>query len=339
MRIAFFYAPVWIVVTLTLIIYIVTGREIFKKRSELRSFSRRAAADLDIDTVSNPFVAGDLRNIKVETEMKVTLSTVDEDPEAVSPVSDNDSRSSFASTNQLSNTTDAPAPNPSNASRFSRVDWEAEQLQEPARSIPQREDGVRHGYRATAFSTNKTKDTVTVTPVSVSISHNSPVKRRHAAIEGNRAAWGYFKVAFLMFAALFIVWVPSTVNRLQQFINQERSIFGLNLASALVLPLQGFWNSMIYSSTTWPECKRAFAETLDSLSRGHRSSKHASFSKGSDHTLSANENQDFVVVPLDTIVTTSESQQHLQSQRSSAETIQHCATAAQKSSSNDSHTP
>ncbi|KAF2691619.1 hypothetical protein K458DRAFT_286597 [Lentithecium fluviatile CBS 122367] len=321
MRIAFFYAPVWILITCTLIIYVVTGRQIFKKRSELRSFSRKAAVDMDEEMIANPFTAADIRKIKVQTEMEVTHSPLEQDSEAAFPPSGNESRSSFSSTNHLSNAAEAPATNVPTTRRFSRVNWEANPAQDYPGPMPQREDGARTGYRATAFSTNKTKGMVTVTPRSVSISHPNPLRRRHAAMEGNAAAWGYFKVAFLMFAALFIVWVPSTVNRLQQFIDKGHPIFGLNLASALVLPLQGFWNAMIYTSTTWPECKRAFAETLDALSRIRSSSRRISYSKDSNHTLSTNDNQEFAAIPLDKVATASESQQYLQSRESSVDTM------------------
>jgi hypothetical protein len=142
-------------------------------------------------------------------------------------------------------------------------------------------------------------------PHSDSISYN-PNARRNLTIEGNTAAWSYFKVAFLMFAALFIVWVPSTVNRLQSFISSDNPIFGLNLASALVLPLQGFWNMMVYISTTWPECKRATREILDAIAAAKHPHKHRipHARKDSEHTLTTKENQEFdsVQVPLTAIL-------------------------------------
>jgi hypothetical protein len=301
-----------------MIIYIVTGRKIFKKRSELRSFTKKVATDLESEVMANPFIAGE---IVVETEMKVTHSTLDQELEVASHIGSNESRSSFSSTNQLSDAVEAPTSHPSAVSRFSRVNWESEAPQVSEAPKAPTKDNTRTGYKATAFSTNKTKSLVTVTPRSVSIGHHNPNRRRHAAMEGNAAAWGYFKVAFLMFAALFVVWVPSTINRLQQFINKDKYIFGLNLASALVLPLQGFWNSMIYTSTTWPECKRAFAETLDAVSRGSRSSRRMSYSKDSAHTLTVNDDQEFGAIPLNIVADPSESQQHLQSRLSSTETM------------------
>jgi hypothetical protein len=94
---------------------------------------------------------------------------------------------------------------------------------------------------------------------------------------GNAAALAYLKVAFLMFIALFVVWVPSvslllsndwylhlrtdnaqTVNRLYQFIHKDQPSYVLNIISAIVLPLQGAWNATIYIYTTRSECRRAY---------------------------------------------------------------------------------
>lgn len=62
------------------------------------------------------------------------------------------------------------------------------------------------------------------------------------------AAMAYFQVAFLMFIALTIVWVPSSINRMYQFVNARHPSFALNIISAIVLPLQGAWNAAISSS-------------------------------------------------------------------------------------------
>lgn len=276
--------------------------------------------------MTNPFTAGGIGNIKVETELKVeTHSPLDHELEMASHICGNESRSSFNSTKQLSHPIEAPS-----APRFSRVNWEAGAPQATTEPISRSDDGVRSGYQATAFSTNQSGSAEANPPRSTSLSHHNPNRRRTAAMEGNAAAWGYFKVAFLMFAALIIVWVPSTVNRLQQLINKDKAIFGLNLASALVLPLQGFWNSMIYTSTTWPECKRAFTETLDAISSGRRA-RRTSYGRNSDHTLTGSETNEFEsTVPLDAVMSKSESQRHLQSRMSSAETMRAPVTHPEK---------
>jgi hypothetical protein len=48
--------------------------------------------------------------------------------------------------------------------------------------------------------------------------------------------------------------VPSTVNRVYSLVHPDHPLYVLNLISALVLPLQGFWNAMIYIATSWSQC-------------------------------------------------------------------------------------
>jgi hypothetical protein len=71
----------------------------------------------------------------------------------------------------------------------------------------------------------------------------------------NRAAINYCKCALLFSAAVIVTWVPSTLNRLVTLVHPNHPIFGLNYASGLVLPLQGFWNAIIYILTSLPACK------------------------------------------------------------------------------------
>lgn len=55
-----------------------------------------------------------------------------------------------------------------------------------------------------------------------------------------------------------IAQVPSTANRVYSLVLPHKASFELNYISGLVLPLQGFWNSIIYVSISWP----AFEELL-----------------------------------------------------------------------------
>ncbi|TKA72078.1 hypothetical protein B0A49_08697 [Cryomyces minteri] len=72
------------------------------------------------------------------------------------------------------------------------------------------------------------------------------------------AAWAYAKVALLMFFALCVVWIPSTVNRLYSLLHPDRALFRLNLVAAAVLPTQGFWNFLIYVCTSSKQCQSAW---------------------------------------------------------------------------------
>lgn len=78
----------------------------------------------------------------------------------------------------------------------------------------------------------------------------SRVYRSGGAINPNKAAIKYCRCALLFFIALLITWVPSTLNRIYTLVRPNRNVFGLYLAAAVVLPLQGFWNAVIYIATS-----------------------------------------------------------------------------------------
>lgn len=73
---------------------------------------------------------------------------------------------------------------------------------------------------------------------------------RSGGIDPNKAAIKYCKCALLFFLALVVTWVPSTFNRIYTILRPGDVIFGLNIAAAIVLPLQGFWNTVIYTATS-----------------------------------------------------------------------------------------
>ncbi|KAF4231733.1 hypothetical protein CNMCM6805_010322 [Aspergillus fumigatiaffinis] len=65
------------------------------------------------------------------------------------------------------------------------------------------------------------------------------------------ASEAYYKYAVLFFAALIITWVPSSANRVYALAASNHYAFGLSCASSFALPLQGFWNSLIYITVSW----------------------------------------------------------------------------------------
>ena len=87
-------------------------------------------------------------------------------------------------------------------------------------------------------------------------------------LDANKATISYCYTALLFFIALLVTWVPSTINRLYTLIRPESSSpFGLDFASGLVLPLQGFWNCVIYIFTSKAACKALLQEITDYFSR------------------------------------------------------------------------
>jgi hypothetical protein len=96
------------------------------------------------------------------------------------------------------------------------------------------------------------------------VSHDSKPPSTHydrrprkstSSSDANRAAINYCKYALLFFTALIVTWVPSTLNRLVTLVHPNDPIFALDYATGLVIPLQGFWNAIIYIFISLPACK------------------------------------------------------------------------------------
>ncbi|KAK2036807.1 hypothetical protein LZ31DRAFT_482779 [Colletotrichum somersetense] len=91
------------------------------------------------------------------------------------------------------------------------------------------------------------------------------------------------KLAFLRGCSLFAVsvlftWTPSSINVVYEFVKPHEVSFGLNVACATVLPLQGVWNAVIFLVTNWSTFRQEWtgmqccrlARRLDSQGDGYR---------------------------------------------------------------------
>lgn len=54
---------------------------------------------------------------------------------------------------------------------------------------------------------------------------------------------------------MLVTWIPSSANRLYSLAQTGDINLALEYMSAFVLPLQGFWNAVIYMVTSWKACK------------------------------------------------------------------------------------
>ncbi|KUL87490.1 hypothetical protein ZTR_04592 [Talaromyces verruculosus] len=83
--------------------------------------------------------------------------------------------------------------------------------------------------------------------------------------------------------------VPSTINRVYSLIYPDDAIFGLEFVSSFVLPLQGFWNSIIYIAVSWSTVMefvdrfRARRQSPSSSSAGEMALKQYCGTKGSEN--------------------------------------------------------
>jgi hypothetical protein len=78
----------------------------------------------------------------------------------------------------------------------------------------------------------------------------------------------YLRTSFVFAVSVLITWTPSSINRVHDIVRPHDFSFGLNLASAIVLPLQGLWNAIIFFSTSWPALREEVRAKVDHYYRG-----------------------------------------------------------------------
>lgn len=97
---------------------------------------------------------------------------------------------------------------------------------------------------------------VSILPATTTIRANADCRHND---ELNNAAWSYTKCAILFFTAILITWIPSSANRFYSLIHADEVSVPLQFMSSLVLPLQGFWNAIIYIVISWKAVRGIFA--------------------------------------------------------------------------------
>ncbi|KAL1645226.1 hypothetical protein SLS58_003933 [Diplodia intermedia] len=254
-----------VVIAVIIFIYCYTGRVIFKQRKALRAFSR--SNEHSLPQIRNPFNTPNA--VTAVTEVIVTSESIRSEDDLRTVDVEADARSSYSSTRTLSGTTVGHRNNsePSDNHPFQRY--------EPDNAVWPYSNAVSggNGDPKNLFSTSVSAGAPV--PAELLIDFDGP--RPTSSSNGNRktgsggrhandAAMGYAKVAFLMFLALFFVWIPSTANRVYALANPDKVNFPLNITAAIVLPTQGFWNFLIYVCTSWSQCKDAWTDVRGLLS-------------------------------------------------------------------------
>lgn len=226
LRVATFYGPVWLVIAATFGIYISAGKEIFAKRRQLRNFSS-AASDATFPVIQNPFISPFV-SVKT-TEIRITTEMVDVPSQ------------SSSSTNSL---TSKKNERIASSQSFNPYSVTINAGSTPVVISPRSPDFSRTS-NSTRFGSEKS------------------AKQLTAAMEANKAAFSYCKCALLFFVSLLITWVPSSINRVYSLAYPDVFCFPLLYIAALVLPLQGFWNAVIYTVTSLPACRALCSQVME----------------------------------------------------------------------------
>lgn len=116
---------------------------------------------------------------------------------------------------------------------------------------------------------------------------NASIRELPTSDQANKAAINYCKCAVLFFIALLVTWVPSTINRVYTLVHPHSVVFGLDFASGLVLPLQGFWNAFVYIVTSFPACRAICSKIMRKAPRREKegtSKSRGCLSRGTEST-------------------------------------------------------
>ncbi|AEO68381.1 uncharacterized protein THITE_2130131 [Thermothielavioides terrestris NRRL 8126] len=267
-RIATFYGPVWVAILIAMTIYLRTGREIYRKRRKMLKFSSSATGTFTgTATGSEPFSPlyefSPAFNYKT-TEVVQTTEIIKPPPAAkpgtIPPAPPlKDPNVSYSVT--ISADIEAARQLNRRVSFEDTIDTASPPI--PARNNNSNNNKSSRAARALSSVQASIISGTTTTQSTNPHPHPPPRppppapthRRRHPHHDAHSAAWSYTKCAILFFVALLLTWIPSSGNRVYSLLHAGAVSRPLFFASAFVLPLQGFWNAIIYVVTSWAACK------------------------------------------------------------------------------------
>ncbi|CAK7238492.1 hypothetical protein SEUCBS140593_010743 [Sporothrix eucalyptigena] len=321
-RIAMFYGPVWVVILITIFIYVRAGREIYKKHKQLRNFHYSSHHEPEplppmddlyssskttevfvtteiVNTHQHPVIdlaplgrrdSGAMANGARGAMPKATAMTAQPQSESSNEPRPPVGPAAYSVTISSTKRPDSVAAN--NRESYNDGDMSLPIQGEAAPPLPT-EPNARIQQQMMADRATTSASAAGPTIASVSSAPRNPANqrlRRRAAYEANTAAWSYTKCAILFFTAMLVTWIPSSANRVFSVVHVDKVSVPLEYMSSFVLPLQGFWNAIIYIVTSWKACQTLWADICafdspfkskksrrDQQARHNRQSQHAGY--------------------------------------------------------------
>ncbi|KAH6616060.1 hypothetical protein B0J18DRAFT_459970 [Chaetomium sp. MPI-SDFR-AT-0129] len=294
-RVATFYGPVWVAIIACMIIYIRAGAEIYRQRRKMLNFSTTGNGTVvGNDTFFPAHEFSSVMNYKT-TEVTQTTEIVhspttrrnpdlsDDDDEVPHPYSvtisaEHDQQAEHTSPTDDEYDTSDNATLPRGTPRIHRnnsvIDYPnnnispgrlsiaptvtatiTASLGTPTLTAPDNITTTTTGTTLTPTLTKTSRGGKSSKGPSSKTTNNPHHQTRNQHYESHNATWSYTKCALLFFSVLLITWIPSSGNRVYSIIHEGEVSPPLFYASAAVLPLQGFWNAIIYVVTSWAACR------------------------------------------------------------------------------------
>ena len=245
-------------ILITFFIYIRAGREIYKKHKQLREFSTSHHEPEPLHAVDDLFSSTKTTEVYVTTEVIDKRGSID-----LAPLGGDGRRRSEGSPQRPSKaaySVTISSRRHGETNGDNNTDGQQQQQQQQQVQTTITADPQPTGPGLTRVTTNTHNNhthptTTTTTTTTTSQTANPNPLRRRAAYEATNATWSYTKCALLFFTAMLVTWIPSSANRVFGVVHAGQTSLPLEYMSAFVLPLQGFWNAIIYCVTSWGACR------------------------------------------------------------------------------------
>ncbi|KAL2889971.1 Cyclic AMP receptor-like protein A [Ceratocystis lukuohia] len=261
LRLWTYYVPIWICIITSLLIYFAVGYRVFKQRNQLRhaTFSH-TEADEKQQSISESHDCSEKGltrpELTITTEVEVT--SVTNFDAIIRQSSSSQARPSAGFSTFPSMPSMTPAVTPARRSG----EWcPSEESLEP-QTIP-----CPNAHLETTCSSTSANKAFRESQLKRSLCGQCREKLRR--IDPVKLA--YLRTSFIFAISVLVTWTPSSVNRIHNLMYPSSVDFGLSVASAAVLPLQGLWNAIIFFTTSW----RAFREEVLHRLRERHMSKQA----------------------------------------------------------------
>ncbi|KAI0593261.1 hypothetical protein F4775DRAFT_520874 [Biscogniauxia sp. FL1348] len=280
LRIYTYYLPIWVCIVLSTCIYIAVGYHVFQRRNRLRNLSlsnpdrhQNTARDSgEKNLFANAAVMG---TVNREVVQVTTVNSTVEHHAKLDPASPSSpSGRSATNVNWFDGPLEDLAPVGSSSST-------ARPTTSGGTTITSTMHHHHHHNHQRPYQTTVTRITADPPAPAPRRPWYSRVVPRVRLFGGWRAKLNhmdpvklaYLRTSFVFAISVLVTWTPSSINRVHDLVATGDASFGLNLASSVVLPLQGVWNAVIFFSTSWRTLReeaRARRDRRRGLPRGQR---------------------------------------------------------------------
>ncbi|GME66041.1 GPCR family 2-like protein [Neofusicoccum parvum] len=257
MRMAFTFGPIWVLMLVCFVLFIITGMKIVLQALELRRGGYGFDDPVTVLQVGTPFVPP--THVIRFTEVQVT--------ESFSKIED--------SKLQMATTTTSPEA-PEERGNESQVQDPNQPDSQPAsqdlEKCPSKQEkdnqGGPHGTSGSTVSVSRPSNAAHWLPRIPSRARSRTGNLSLSdprAVHALKAAQAYAKISILVFMTLLIVHTPAGANRIYMMLHDGNPQPTVTHFHAALNPLQGLLDAIIYVAMSWPQCRAIFRDTSESI--------------------------------------------------------------------------